>query len=55
MVLRREWMQKIILIGAGSISSIALPGISLAEIKQMVNRMFEQNKDYLPQFSHFKV
>ena len=29
--------------------------LSLAEIKTMVNEMFEQNKDYLPQFKHFKV
>lgn len=29
--------------------------LSLAEIKQMVNQMFEQNKDYLPQFKHFTV
>jgi len=29
--------------------------LSLAEIKQMVNEMFEQNKDYLPTFKHFKV
>lgn len=29
--------------------------LSLAEIKQMVNQMFEQNKDYLPQFKHFGV
>jgi len=28
---------------------------SLAEIKQMVNLMFEQNKQYLPQFKHFHV
>jgi alpha-galactosidase len=29
--------------------------LSLAEIKQMVNEMFEQNKNYLPQFKYFKV
>ncbi|GIV77170.1 alpha-galactosidase [Litorilinea aerophila] len=29
--------------------------LSLAEIRQMVNEMFEQNRDYLPQFKHFKV
>lgn len=29
--------------------------LSLAEIKQMVNEMLEQNQGYLPQFSHFKV
>ena len=29
--------------------------LSLAEIKTMVNEMFAQNKDYLPQFKHFKV
>ena len=28
---------------------------SLAEIKQMVNLMFEQNRDYLPQFKNFHV
>jgi alpha-galactosidase len=29
--------------------------LSLAEIKQMVNEMFQQNRDYLPQFKHFQV
>jgi len=29
--------------------------LSLSEIKKMVNEMLEQNKDYLPQFTHFKV
>ena len=29
--------------------------LSLAEIKTMVNEMFQQNRDYLPQFSHFQV
>ncbi|MCJ7736785.1 MAG: alpha-glucosidase/alpha-galactosidase, partial [Anaerolineae bacterium] len=29
--------------------------LSLAEIKEMVNEMLEQNRDYLPQFKHFKV
>jgi alpha-galactosidase len=29
--------------------------LSLAEIKQMVNEMFRQNRDYLPQFKHIKV
>jgi alpha-galactosidase len=29
--------------------------LSLAEIKQMVNQMFEQNKDYLPQFNHLSA
>ncbi len=29
--------------------------LSLAEIKQMVNQMFEQNRPYLPQFKHFAV
>lgn len=29
--------------------------LSLAEIKQMVNQMFTQNKDYLPQFKHLIV
>ena len=29
--------------------------LSLAEIKQMVNEMFRQNRDYLPQFKHFEV
>lgn len=28
---------------------------SMAEIKEMVNCMFEQNMEYLPQFSHFTV
>lgn len=28
--------------------------LSLAEIKQMVDEMFEANKDYLPQFKHLK-
>jgi len=28
--------------------------LSLAEIKQMVNQMFEQNRPYLPQFNHFQ-
>jgi len=27
--------------------------LSLAEIRRMVNKMFAQNKDYLPQFKHF--
>jgi alpha-galactosidase len=29
--------------------------LSLAEIRQMVNEMFRQNRDYLPQFKHFQV
>jgi alpha-galactosidase len=29
--------------------------LSLAEIKEMVNRMFEQNRPHLPQFKHFTV
>jgi alpha-galactosidase len=29
--------------------------LSLAEIKQMVNQMFEQNRDYLPQFKHLRI
>ena len=29
--------------------------LSLAEIKQMVNQMFAQNKDYLPQFKHLTI
>jgi alpha-galactosidase len=29
--------------------------LSMAEIKEMVNCMFEQNKDYLPQFTHLQV
>jgi alpha-galactosidase len=29
--------------------------LSLAEIKQMVNEMFRQNREYLPQFKHFEV
>jgi alpha-galactosidase len=29
--------------------------LSLAEIRQMVNAMFEQNRDYLPQFKHHSV
>jgi len=29
--------------------------LSLAEIKEMVNRMFEKNCQYLPQFTHFTV
>jgi alpha-galactosidase len=29
--------------------------LSLAEIKQMVNEMFQFNRDYLPQFKHFTV
>ncbi|MBC7321476.1 alpha-glucosidase/alpha-galactosidase, partial [bacterium] len=29
--------------------------LSLAEIRDMVNEMFEANRDYLPQFKHFKV
>ncbi len=29
--------------------------LSLAEIKEMVNCMFDQNRDYLPQFTHFSV
>jgi len=29
--------------------------LSLAEIKQMVNEMFQQNRDHLPQFEHFSV
>jgi alpha-galactosidase len=29
--------------------------LSLAEIEQMVNQMFEQNKDYLPNFKSLKV
>jgi alpha-galactosidase len=29
--------------------------LSLAEIKEMVNEMFRQNRDHLPQFSYFEV
>ncbi|HMN29537.1 MAG TPA: alpha-glucosidase/alpha-galactosidase, partial [Caldilineaceae bacterium] len=29
--------------------------LSLAEIRQMVNEMFEQNRDYLPTFRHFRA
>jgi alpha-galactosidase len=29
--------------------------LSLAEIRQMVNEMFYQNRDYLPQFKYFQV
>jgi alpha-galactosidase len=29
--------------------------LSLAEIKQMVNEMFRQNREHLPQFKHFEV
>ena len=29
--------------------------LSLAEIKQMVNEMLAQNRDYLPTFKHFKA
>ncbi len=29
--------------------------LSLAEIKKMVNQMFAQNKEYLPQFKHINV
>ena len=29
--------------------------LSLAEIKDMVNEMLQQNHDYLPQFKHFRV
>lgn len=29
--------------------------LSMAEVKEMVNCMFDQNKDYLPQFKHFTV
>ncbi len=29
--------------------------LSLAEIKQMVNQMLQQNKDHLPQFKHFEA
>jgi alpha-galactosidase len=29
--------------------------LSLAEIKEMVNEMFEQNRDYLPGFKHYGV
>jgi alpha-galactosidase len=28
--------------------------LSLTEIKQMVNEMFQQNRDHLPQFKHFE-
>ncbi|GIO61432.1 hypothetical protein J43TS9_30060 [Paenibacillus cineris] len=28
--------------------------LSLAEIKSMVDEMFEANREYLPQFKHFK-
>jgi alpha-galactosidase len=29
--------------------------LSMAEIKEMVNCMFDQNRDYLPQFTQFKI
>jgi len=29
--------------------------LSLVEIKEMVNEMFRQNRDYLPQFKHLEV
>jgi alpha-galactosidase len=28
--------------------------LSLAEIREMTDKMLEQNRDYLPQFKHFK-
>jgi hypothetical protein len=28
--------------------------LSLAEIREMVNQMFEQNRPYLPQFRNFR-
>ena len=29
--------------------------LSLAEIKEIINEMLEQNRDFLPQFKHFEV
>jgi len=29
--------------------------LSLAEIREMVNEMFQQNQPYLPQFKYFSV
>jgi len=29
--------------------------LSLAEVKEMVNEMLQQNRDYPPQFEHFGV
>jgi len=29
--------------------------LSLAEIKDMTNEMLQQNRDYLPQFKHFRA
>jgi alpha-galactosidase len=29
--------------------------LSLPEIKDMVNEMFRQNREHLPQFTHFEV
>jgi alpha-galactosidase len=29
--------------------------LSLSEIRAMTNELFEQHKDYLPQFKHFMV
>jgi len=29
--------------------------LSLPEIKKMVNEMFEQNREHLPTFEHFRV
>jgi alpha-galactosidase len=29
--------------------------LSLREIRDMVNELFAQHKDYLPQFKHYKV
>jgi alpha-galactosidase len=34
---------------------LAAAALSLAEIKEMVNEMLRQNRDYLPQFEHFEV
>jgi alpha-galactosidase len=36
-------------------SPLSAAVLSLAEIKQMVNELFEVNRDYLPTFSHFKA
>jgi alpha-galactosidase len=38
---------------AAAYDPLSAAALSLAEIKQMVNEMLQQNQDYLPQFEHF--
>ena len=51
-------MAKITFIGAGSFeftNKLARDILTFPLLKDMVSEMLQQNRDYLPQFKHFRV